>query len=56
MHWQQPSLEIFPNTPPFQGPAIEKALQDQLGLKLESRKGTIGMVVIDHVDRTPVDN
>jgi uncharacterized protein (TIGR03435 family) len=37
-------------------PTIEKALQDQLGPKLESKKGTLGVVVIDHIDRTPVEN
>jgi uncharacterized protein (TIGR03435 family) len=56
MYWQKPSLEIFPATPPFEGPSIEKVLQDRLGLKLESKKGTVGVAVIDHIEKTPVEN
>ena len=56
MYWQKPSLEIFASSPPFEGPALEKALQDQLGLKLESKKGTVVVVVIDHIEKTPVEN
>ena len=37
------------------GPSIFTALQDQLGLKLEAQKGTVDVIVIDHID-TPSDN
>jgi uncharacterized protein (TIGR03435 family) len=36
-------------------PAISTALQDQLGLKLESGKGPVEILVIDHVER-PSEN
>jgi len=32
------------------GPSLFQALQDQLGLKLESRKIPLDIMVIDHVE------
>ena len=37
-------------------PTIFTALQEQLGLKLESQKLPIQMLIIDHVDKTPTEN
>jgi len=37
------------------GTSIFAAVQDQLGLKLESKKGSVEVVVVDHVDK-PSDN
>ena len=37
------------------GPSIFAALQEQLGLKLESQKGPVKILVIDHVEK-PSDN
>lgn len=45
-----------PASPPeFQGPTFLEALQDQLGLKLESGKGPVETLVVDHVER-PSEN
>ena len=33
------------------GPSLFTALQDQLGLKLESSKGPVDLLVIDHVEK-----
>jgi uncharacterized protein (TIGR03435 family) len=37
-------------------PSIFNALEQQLGLRLESRKGPVGLLVIDHVEKTPTEN
>jgi uncharacterized protein (TIGR03435 family) len=58
MQWQEeerpPSLPGEPSAPVPQdssGPSIYTALQEQLGLKLESRKAPIQVIVIDHVEK-----
>jgi uncharacterized protein (TIGR03435 family) len=38
------------------GPTLLVALKEQLGLKLEQRKGTVEMIVVDHAERVPVEN
>ncbi len=41
---------------PDSAPPLTQALQDQLGLRLEQRKGPVDMFVIDHIDRIPTEN
>jgi uncharacterized protein (TIGR03435 family) len=38
------------------GPTLRDAVTEQLGLKLESRKAPIEILVIDHVERVPTEN
>ena len=38
------------------GVSIFAALQDQLGLNLESKKGPVDTLVIDHIEKTPTEN
>jgi uncharacterized protein (TIGR03435 family) len=37
-------------------PDLFSALQSQLGLKLEAKKGPVEMLVIDHVEKAPTEN
>jgi len=48
-----PGIPLPPIDP--SGPSIFRALQDQLGLRLESAKGPVDVLVIDHVER-PSEN
>ncbi len=36
--------------------ALPTAVQEQLGLKLEKGRGPVGVLVIDRIDKTPVEN
>jgi uncharacterized protein (TIGR03435 family) len=38
------------------GASIFTLIQEELGLKLEARKGPVEMLVIDHVERVPTEN
>ncbi|CAN5459838.1 hypothetical protein BH10ACI4_BH10ACI4_04870 [soil metagenome] len=47
MEW----LQEFEARPDATGPTFREALRDQLGLKLESQKGPIDLVIIDHLEQ-----
>jgi uncharacterized protein (TIGR03435 family) len=38
------------------GPTIYEALESQLGLKLRPAKRPVEMIVVDHVEKTPIEN
>jgi uncharacterized protein (TIGR03435 family) len=38
------------------GPSIFSALPEQLGLRLEARKGPVAILVVDHVEKAATQN
>ncbi|HEY3743237.1 MAG TPA: TIGR03435 family protein [Bryobacteraceae bacterium] len=48
-------IETFDGDPKSERPALATVLQDRLGLKLESKKITIQVLVVDHIER-PTSN
>jgi len=45
-----------PATADVDGPSLFDAIQDQLGLKLEAKKGPVQVLVVDHVENSPTQN
>lgn len=48
------SWELRKDPPP--GPTLSEALREQLGLKFEAATAPIQVMVVDHVERAPVDD
>ncbi|HEV3196866.1 MAG TPA: TIGR03435 family protein [Bryobacteraceae bacterium] len=44
------------NASDSQGPTLFTAVQEQLGLKLEQKKGPMDILVIDHLEKVPTEN
>ena len=55
MAGRRDQIAELPDTGPT-GPTLIRAVQDQLGLKLNSKKGLGDFVVVDHVEKVPTEN
>jgi uncharacterized protein (TIGR03435 family) len=51
-----PGGEPAPTDSAPSGPTLMQALQDQLGLRLESKKGPVDFLVVDHAEKLPTEN
>ncbi|MCU1232931.1 MAG: hypothetical protein JWP63_898, partial [Candidatus Solibacter sp.] len=49
-------VETPPSVDPPFGPTIFKAVQDQLGLRLEPKRSMVEMLIVDHLEKLPVEN
>jgi len=49
-----PTLKASPDADPL--PDLFSAIQSQLGLKLDAKKGPVELIVIDHIEKTPTSN
>jgi uncharacterized protein (TIGR03435 family) len=47
---------VDPEAPSDSGPSIFAAVEEQLGLKLESKRIPVDILVIDHIEKTPTEN
>lgn len=50
------SSDGVPPAPALTGPPIFAAVQEQLGLKLEQRKGPVEMLIVDSLEKVPTGN
>lgn len=56
LSWGAGGLRTNAGDPDTSGPTLIEALQRQLGLRLESKKGPVDLIVVDHADKMPADN
>lgn len=52
----QPALTAAVAAAPVGGPTVFRALEQQLGLKLQKDKRTVDFLVIDSADKVPTEN
>jgi bla regulator protein BlaR1 len=54
LSWYRPRPATAPED--FFGPSIFEAVQDQLGLRLQPAKRPVEMIVIDRIEKKPIEN
>jgi uncharacterized protein (TIGR03435 family) len=53
LEWSPDEMRTGESAP---GPSLFTALQEQLGLKLEAKKGPVEVLVVDHIEKAPTEN
>lgn len=59
LYWVTDALPAGPTAepPPVDaGPTLQQAIQDQLGLRLDAKKGPVDFLVVDHAEKLPTEN
>lgn len=56
MHWTPPTVSSSVEAAADPGMNLFAALESQLGLKLEPKKGMVDVLVVDHAEKVPTDN
>jgi uncharacterized protein (TIGR03435 family) len=56
LEWTPEAPNVMPTASESSFPSLLTAIQEQLGLKLQSKKVTIEIFVIDHTEKTPTEN
>lgn len=63
IYWQSGSMRAAPPGPDGaamaqepEGPTLEQAVQQQLGLRLDAKRGPVDILVVDHVEKAPLEN
>ena len=55
LYWSAARLGAPADSTPA-GPDLKQALQEQLGLRVESKKGPVEFLIVDHAEKTPTEN
>lgn len=55
LHWVQTDDSVRP-AEDISGPDIFAAVEEQLGLKLEKKKGPVEILIVDHLEKVPAGN
>jgi uncharacterized protein (TIGR03435 family) len=56
LEWTPTDLSAQSPTETAVGPSIFSAVQSELGLKLQARKGPLDLLVVDHALQVPTEN
>ncbi len=56
LRWTPPQASASADSAGEPGISLFDALESQLGLKLESKKSQVEALVVDHAEKTPIEN